>query len=154
MDYLNITKASPLENMNWWSVVRKTTARCTSRLNQRRYAATGTLSCTGETVVPISLFSRREGVWLVGEEGEAVLLKASVVDGETIQPPSAGWKYLNVNTEEYDSDESLICSAFVNAPPCHLTITLSGRAKELQGECGGEYEPTEMISVGRTVIIF
>ena len=77
-----------------------------------------------------------------------------MVEDEPDQPPSAGWKFYNWDTEKYDSDESLSCTEFLNAPPCHLTISLGGRAKEFQGECEGEYEPTKMISMGRTVMIF
>ena len=77
-----------------------------------------------------------------------------MVEDEPDQPPSAGWKFYNLNTGKYDSDESLICTEFLNSPPFHLTICLGGRAKEFQGECEGEYEPTKMISVGRTVMIF
>ena len=154
MDLRDITMASPLENTNWWSVVWKTTARSTSRLTRRRFQANTNPCCTGKRVVTLHLFSRRGGEWLVGQEGNIACLKASVVEDEPDQHPSAGWKFYTWITKEYDCDESLICTEFLNAPPCHLTITLSGRAKELQGECGGEYEPTEMISVGRTVIIF
>ena len=75
-----------------------------------------------------------------------------MVEDEPDQPPSASWKFYNWDTGKYDSDESLSCTEFLNAPPCHLTIRLSGRAKELQGECEGEYEPTKMISMGRTVM--
>ena len=81
-------------------------------------------------------------------------LKASKVDDEPDQPPSAGWKFYNNDTYKYDPDESLSCTEFLNSPPCHLTIRLGGRAKEFQGECEGEYEPTKMISMGRTVMIF
>ena len=77
-----------------------------------------------------------------------------MVEDEPDQPPSAGWKFYNLNTGKYDSDESLICTEFLNSPPFHLTICLGGRAKEFQGECEGEYEPTKMISMGRTVMIF
>ena len=77
-----------------------------------------------------------------------------MVEDEPDQPPSAGWKFFNFGTKEYDSDESLSCTEFLNSPPCHLTICLSGRAKEFHGECEGEYEPTKMISMGRTVMIF
>ena len=157
MDNPHTTLGTRLENTNWCSVVRKTTAWCTNRLTRRRFQATGTTCSTGETVVPLSLFSRRGGEWLVGKEGGEWLpacLKASVVEDEPDQPPSAGWKFFNFGTKEYDSDESLSCTEFLNSPPCHLTICLSGRAKEFHGECEGEYEPTKMISMGRTVMIF
>ena len=154
MDQLDITKAGALENTNWCSVVRKTTARCTGRLTRRRYTATGTSCCTGERVLPLSLFSRRGGEWLVGEEEGWAYLKASVVEDEPDQPPSAGWKFGNLETRKYDSsDESLSCTSFVYLPPCHPTIKLHGEAKEFQGKCEGEYEPTTMISAGRTVMI-
>ena len=101
------------------------------------------------------LFSRRGGEWLFGEEGDTAWLKASVVEDEPDQPPSAGWKFYNWdNDDTYDPDENLSCTEFLNSPPCHLTISLGGRAKEFQGECEGEYEPTKMISMGRTVMIF
>ena len=106
-------------------------------------------------MVPISLFSRRGGEWLVGEEEGWAYLKASVVEDEPDQPPSAGWKFGNLETRKYDSsDESLSCTSFVYSPPCHLMIKLHGEAKEFQGKCEGEYEPTTMISAGRMVMIF
>merc|ERR1712037_857601 len=36
-------------------------------------------------------------------------------------------------------------------PPCCLTVSLSGAAKEAQGECEGEYKSTGLVSAGREV---
>ena len=130
MDNPHTTLGTRLENTNWCSVVRKTTAWCTNRLTRRRFQATGTTCSTGETVVPLSLFSRRGGEWLVGEEGDTAWLKASVFEDEPDQPPSAGWKFLNNDTYDYDSDESLSCTEFLNAPPCHLTIHQEPRSSK------------------------
>ena len=80
-------------------------------------------------------------------------LRAPVVEEEPDQPPSTGWKFYNSDTVEFESDESLSCTAFVDSPPCQITIRLDGEAKRVQGECEGEYEPTKLISAGRTVII-
>ena len=67
------------------------------------------------------------------------------------QPPSTGWKFYD-GTEEWKSDEILSCSSiFVSSPPCCLTISLSGTAKELQGKCEGEYKSTGLVSMGKTV---
>ena len=76
-----------------------------------------------------------------------------MVEEEPDQPPSTGWKLYNFDTEEFELDESLSCTAFDDSPPCHITIRLDGEAKGVQGECEGEYEPTKLISRGRTVII-
>ena len=78
-------------------------------------------------------------------------LKASV-GVEPNQPPSNGWKFLNEDTWVYVFDATISCSIYVNSPPCCLTVTLSGAAKEAQGKCEGEYKGTGLISRGRPVI--
>ena len=78
-------------------------------------------------------------------------LKASV-GVEPNQPPSTGWKFFNVYTCEYVFDATISCSIYVNSPPCYLTVTLSGAAKEAHGKCEGEYKSTGLISKGRPVI--
>ena len=87
-----------------------------------------------------------------GEERFQAQLKASV-GVEPNQPPSTGWKFFNVYTCEYVFDATISCSIYVNSPPCCLTVTLSGAAKEVQGKCEGEDESTGLISRGWPVII-
>ena len=70
---------------------------------------------------------------------------------EPNQPPSTGWKFYNWDTG-YEVDTTISCSIYVNSPPCCLTVTLSGAAKEAHGKCEGEYKSTGLISMGRPVI--
>ena len=119
-----------------------------------------TTCCTGERAVPYTsylLFIRCGDEWMVIHSKTKTLanaqLRAPVVEDDPDQPPSTGWRFYNFDTEEFESDESLSCTAFVDSPPCQITIRLDGEAKRVQGECEGEYEPTKLISVGRTVII-
>ena len=65
------------------------------------------------------------------------------------QPPPTGWKFYNWETDEYEADESVTCEANVALTPCCLTVSLSGAAKEVQGECEGEYKDTGLLSMGR-----
>ena len=83
------------------------------------------------------------------------------VGGEHDQPPSTGWKFRDWDTKDYDTlttrewgvDETVSCQVFVNTPPCCLTVSLSGAAKEVQGQCEGEYKSTGLVSAGRPVMI-
>ena len=77
-------------------------------------------------------------------------LKASV-GVEPNQPPSTGWKFWGVGGG-WEVDATISCNIYVNSPPCCLTVTLSGAAKEVQGKCEGEYKSTGLISRGRPVI--
>ena len=97
-------------------------------------------------------FSRCKDEWLVGKKGLHGLLKATVSEDNPDQPPVTGWKFYNWNTREYEADESVKCEPDVASTPCCLTVSLSGAAKGIQGECEGEYKSTELISSGRPVI--
>ena len=96
-----------------------------------------------------SFFSRCNDEWLIGEMGERVWLKATVSEDKPDQPPATGWKFYNWDTEEYEADESVTCEANVAPTPCCLTVSLGGAAKEVQGECEGEYKDTGLLSMGR-----
>ena len=120
----------------------------TDRLIQERYQATTTTNFTGEKY-PLSFPSRLRGTWIVGTMGKQFLLKASVGGNEN-QPPSTGWQYYNQERERYEEDGSLSCN-FIESDPCCLTLTLNGRAKEVQGKCEGVYKTTGLVSMGREV---
>ena len=84
-------------------------------------------------------------------------LKASV-GVEPNQPPSTGWKFWGVGGG-WEVDATICCNIYVNSPPCCLTVTLSGAAKEAHGffgkpirNCEGEYKSTGLMSMGRPVI--
>ena len=96
-----------------------------------------------------SFFSRCKDEWLVGKKGLHGLLKATVSEDKPDQPPATGWKFYNRDTRQYEADESVTCEANVAPTPCCLTVNLSGAAKEVQGECEGEYKDTGLLSMGR-----
>jgi len=104
-------------------------------------------------MVPLSLLFPRSGnEWMIGEKGGRAWLKASV-GGELDKLPSSasGWKFYNNSTREFEADLSLTCRVYLNSPPCFLTVSLSGAAKEAQGQCEGEYKSTGLVSAGRPV---
>ena len=97
-------------------------------------------------------FTRSGDEWLVtgGWQLDLAHFKACV-GNESSRPPTTGWK---VATEtEFVADPSLICSAASTSPPCCLTVKLSGRAREAQGKCEGEYKSTGLLHLGRQVIL-
>ena len=99
--------------------------------------------------------SRRSGdEWLIEKKGGSrPRLKASV-GAVPNQPPSTGWKFYNYDTKEYEADELISCRDFVSSPPCCLTISLSGAAKESRAKkCEGEYKSTGLVSAGKLVMI-
>ena len=88
-------------------------------------------SSGGKTKITINLFCIRSGdELLVQEEG-----------------------FYNWKTNSFEEDPSLRCSLPSSSPPCCLTVTLSGAAKEAHEDCEGEYKSTGLISMGRPVKI-
>ena len=77
-------------------------------------------------------------------------MKASV-GAVADRPPATGWKCFDPETEEYLEDPSLTCNIFISSSPCCLTISLSGRAKQVQSKCEGEYKSTGLFKAGRLV---
>ena len=109
-------------------------------------------SSGGKTKITINLFCIRSGdEWLVQEEGYTTAwLKASVGENPFL-PPTTGWLFYNMKTRDYEEDPSLRCSLPSTSPPCCLTVTLTGAAKEAHGDCEGEYKSTGLISMGKQV---
>ena len=73
---------------------------------------------------------------------------------EANKPPITGWRFNNLETEEFEDDESLTCCVASPSPPCRLTVSLSGSAKKFRGKCEGEYRSTGLTSFGRQVLLF
>ena len=121
----------------------------TDRLTQEKCQQTMMTICSGEKS-PLIFLLRSGNEWLVGEEG---LLKASVGDDPTI-PPTTGWKFYNKDTKAFEADPHLMCNSSPPSPSCSITVSLSGLAKEVQGDCEGEYKDTGLRSMGRKVIDF
>ena len=63
-------------------------------------------------------------------------------------PPISGWKFYNGITEKDEEDQNLTCDIPLASPPCCISVSLSGQAKDFQGECEGEYKDTGMSSSG------
>ena len=112
---------------------------------------TKTTFCTGGKTPFVFLLSRSGNEWLVGPEGfrKTSNLKASVGDN-TLIPRSTGWKFYN--GKSFEEDAQLRCSSTPSSSSCSVTVSLSGLAKEIQGECEGEYKDTGLRSAGRKVI--
>ena len=71
------------------------------------------------------------------------------------QPPSSGWmvKDWDTSANRHVPDSTMTCCIPTPTPPCCLTLTLSGEAKELHGRLEGTYIDTGLVSMGRPVII-
>ena len=85
-------------------------------------------------------------------EGYATSLKAAV-GANPILPPTTGWLFDNWDSEEFEEDASLVCLLSPDSPPCCLTVTLSGAAKEAHGQRAGEYRSIGLTSMGRKVYL-
>ena len=94
---------------------------------------------------------RSKDEWLVEQEGDIALMKASM-GADPILPPTYGWKFYNWETEKFEKDPSLKLKPPVASSPRCLTVTLTGPAKEAHGNCEGKYKSTGLISVGRQVM--
>ena len=94
---------------------------------------------------------RDDWQWIVdnGWRGEQLMV---TVEEESIQPPSTGWKFQSGYGADEKEDGFLTCRAHKASPACHLTVSLSGAAKESQGKCAGQYKSTGLMSMGREVI--
>ena len=126
----------------------------TNKLTQEKCQRILKLCCTGgktKDISPIPCIRCKEE-WLVEKEGYTTSLKASV-GADPLLPPTTGWLFKNWRTGEFEEDASTTCTPFSSSPPCCLTVTLSGAAKEAHGDCEGEYKSTGLISMGRPVNI-
>ena len=97
------------------------------------------------------IFIRSKDEWVVKQKGD-LALKASV-EADSIVPPTIGWLFPNEQTRKFEEDTSLTWNTTSASPPCCLTLTLSGPAKETQGHCEGEYKSMGLTSMGREVKI-
>ena len=140
--------------MSLYRVLKERGVQYTDRLTQKKCQVTMTTSCSGEKS-PLILLSRSGNEWLqkLGWEGPRGYLKASVGDDPTI-PPTTGWKFYNSDTDKYEEDPQLMCSISPASSACNITVSLKGLAKDIQGDCEGEYLDTGMRSAGRKVINF
>ena len=135
---------------------KKRVVLCTNRLSQGRcqwMPMDGSIFCTGDNTPPLHPppIPRSGDEWWIGEMGDPVPEMKASVGAVADRPPATGWKCFDPETEEYLEDPSLTCNIFVSSSPCCLTISLSGRAKQVQSKCEGEYKSTGLFKAGRLV---
>ena len=125
---------------------------CINKLTQEKCERMMKFCCSGgKTTIIKPLFHIRSGdKWLVEREGHKTSLKA-IMGSDPFLPPATGWLFQTENHYGWGEDPSLTCSLPSTLPPCCLTVTLSGAAKEAQGDCEGEYKSTGLMSMGRQV---
>ena len=99
---------------------------------------------------PLFLSTRSGGVWRVNSEGTIAVLRRTLGDDPNVVP-SSGWQFRNNDTQEYEDDPLFACHPLAASAPCKVTVSLSGLAKETEGECEGEYKETGLMSVGKKV---
>ena len=105
---------------------------------------------------PLFIYSFRSGdEWRVDDQDGDNWFKAPMTAGPN-QPPFSGWmvKDWDTSANRYVPDSTMTCCIPTPTPPCCLTLTLSGEAKELHGRLEGTYTDTGLVSMGRPVIIF
>ena len=76
----------------------------------------------------------------------------AIVGEDPLIPPTTGWMIGNCDTKEYEKDPQFKCSSTPSSSCYSVTVSLSGLAKEIQGECEGQYKDTGLRSAGRKVI--
>ena len=170
-------KATQWEGLSLCRVLRKRDLQSTDRLTQEKCQLTRTTFCSGGKSPTFFLLSRSGNEWLVEDEKYIANLKASVGENQLIVEwlveyerygadlkasvgedmlilPTTGWKFGNTDTQAYEEDRQLRCKGTPSSSSCSVTVSLSGLAKEIQGECEGEYNDTGLRSAGRKVINF
>ena len=125
---------------------------CTDKLTREKCQRKMNFCCSGgKTKIIVHLFCIRSGdEWVVRQGNYTAFLKSSEA-ADPFLPPTMGWLFYNWKTYDYEEDETLTWSLPSSSPPCCLTLTLSGAAKEAHGHCEGEYKSTGLISQGRPV---
>ena len=142
-------RATIWEDLSLFRVLRKRDLQSTDRLTQEKCQLTRTIFCSGGKAPLFFPLSRSCNEWLVRQEGYVATLKA-IVGQDTLIPPTTGWKFYS-DTKTYEEDAQLTCRSTSTSSSCSVTVSLSGLAKEIQGECEGEYKDTGLRSMGRKV---
>ena len=143
-------RAGQWGGLSLFRVLRRRDLQSTDWLTQEKCQLILTFFCTGGKSPSFFLLSRSGNEWLVELEGSGAHLKSSVGQGMFI-PPTTGWEFYNLETDTYQEDPQLRCSSTSTSSSCSVTVSLSGLAKEIQGECEGEYKDTGLRSAGRKV---
>ena len=154
LDPLEIIRVIQWEGLSFSLGRKEMDPLCTNKLTQEKCQRMMKFCCSGgKTEISIPLFCIRSGdKWLVEQKGYSPSLKTRE-EADPFLPPTTGWLFFKTAGVDFKEDPSLTCSPPSNSPPCCLTVTLSGAAKEAHGDCEGEYKSTGLISMGRPVKI-
>ena len=148
--------ATEWAGLSLFQVLKERDVLSTDRLTQEKCQLSSTnIFCTGGKALLSFLLSRSGNEWVVFFDDTGTdLLKASVGDNPLI-PPATGWKFLkNEKDYTFEEDPQLRCSSTCSSTSCSVSVSLSGLAKDIQGECEGEYKDTGLRSMGKKVINF
>ena len=133
---LKTIKAVQWAGLSLCRALRKVDLQSTDRLTQEKCQAITILFYTGDRIPSFFLLSRSVNEWLVGEEGNEVGLKENVGEDPLI-PPTTGWKFYNKDMKAFEEDAHLtyIGPTASESASCSITVSLSGRAKDIQRDC-------------------
>ena len=133
---------------------------CSNKFTQEKCQWVIKFCCAGGIIkIIINIFCiRYRDEWLVRGLGIVASLKTRG-EVDPFLPPTTGWLFYKGREvfevykagRDFEEDPSLTCSLPSSSPPCCLTVTLSGAAKEACGDCDGEYKSTGLISMEREV---
>ena len=91
-------------------------------------------------------------VWSPTERGGYIPLKAPLVGDNPTPLTSTDWKYKDWDTNDFESDSTLVCALPEDSPPCTVRLTLRGLVSDIQGKCQGLYKECKGLrSMGRKV---
>ena len=153
LDPLEIIGLTQWEGLSFSLGRKEMDPMCTNKFTQEKCQRMMKFCCSGGRIkIIINIFCIRSGdEWLVEKEGYLPSLKTRE-EVDPFLPPTTGW-LVNKGRGVFEADPTLTWSPPSNSPPCCLTVTLSGAAKEAQAKCEGEYKSTGLVSSGRPVII-
>ena len=159
LDPLEIMRVTKWEGLSFSLGRKEMDPLCTNQLTQEKCQRVTKFCCAGGKTnitirikIIINIFCiRYRDEWLVRGLGIVASLKTRG-EVDPFLPPRTGWLFYK-GRRVFEEGPSLTCSLPSNSPPCCLTVTLSGAAKEAHGDCEGEYKSTGLISTGRPVKI-
>ena len=154
LDPLEIIRVTEWEGLSFSLGRKEMDPLSTNKLTQEKCHSIIKFCCAGGRIkIIINIFCIRSGdEWQVEKEMYLLYLKTRE-EADPFLPPTTGWLFYK-GGGDFEEDPSLTCSLPSSSPPCCLTVTLSGAAKEARGDCEGEYKSTGLISSGRPVNIY
>ena len=151
LDPLEIIRVTKWEGLSFSLGRKEMDPLSTNKLTLEKCQRMTKLCCTGGKTKDISPIPciRSKDEWLVEQKEYSTSLKASV-GANPFLPPTTGWLFNNRG--HFEADPNTTCTLSSTSPPCCLTVTLSGAAKEAHGNCAGKYNSTGLISAGKRVM--